>query len=1748
MAKTLSPLPPTATVINATCMFRVADVYAGSRTDGIQAVLLAYPILTQWNTLTVTWNTRPTVSTEALDFETFYSTGSETYIYYDITRLAQDWYHGSDNYGFALKVSGTADGCVKLYSSDRSGVGYKPKLTIEYRDTKGLDDRWTFASQSVGEAGAGYVNGFNGNLVYVHHDKTTKGSILPVTVSHVFNAANANEEFSSLMPVGKGWKLSVQETITQETIDTATWYRYSDGDGTDLYFMEQSSSVYVSEDGLGLTLTFGSNDKQFCLTDDYGNKKYFNTSGNLSSIEDVNENVKTFTYSSDKLTSISYTPNGSSTPATQLTFDYYTNGAVKTITDGLDSTDYVTFKYSSDYNGNYSTSAPSGYLRSITYSKGGGTTISYNSDGMVSYVKDNSTERALVYAYASHTYTATDNTQVTVCRVSRVTENGFDSDIIDWPAGQSVRFTYGDKSFQVRTSGTNDAIDDSDDLLTTYLFDNEGKEICTYTGNVYSSAVYGASNTKYEPTEQGSRKNGKITSYSAKGANAFNLLTNGNLESSSGWTNAASGSGYSSSFSAADSFLGNKSLKLYSTFGGTGYTERSATVSIPSSGTYTFSAYVKTDSLTLSSGGGASILLDGTESEIIGTETNTSIQNGWRRISVTKTFASSGTKTLKLRLKNIRGIAYFDCLQLEKGEAPSGFCLTQNGHMELQNSWTGVSSYPIDANRGPSVCLSGNPDAANCASQTVQLNIPKETTLLLSGWGRAASARTGEDDNGKERSFRLTVRLHYTDNTTEDQHAEFNPDQTAWQFTSAAIIPKEDVDYAEIFLRYDYNVNSAYFDDVCMTVEPAQTYTHDANGNVESATDALGNLTDPGYTGVDLTSLTLPVGSSYVYNYDTNHQVTSVIKTENGNEQTTDYVYDAFGNPTSATLTVEGYTGLMCESATYSSDGNDLLSVTDMLNGTTSYTYDSITKLVSAIEDANSHRTGYVYDSRYRIQKIYNDKDSDGVADSNEESVLYNYTLNELSGIQTATTGYTLQYDPFGNLKSVKAGNQTLASYTYGLYNGKIQRITYGNGSYEEYTYDHLDRVKTVKYNGDSSKTQTFVYTSEGNVYSITDSVAGILYLCEYDSLGRLIRGRQMKTSDGSVILETENRYDGYGRAAGSETALGSKTISYGIAYETGSDRVSSVSLSSIAGSASIGYTYDVFDRLTEKTATLSGGSHSLTETYGYYSYVSGGTNRLTPLINSVTLKKDGTGTATYSYLYDQSGNITAVFENNYLVHSYEYDSLGQLTRENDAYAGKTWVYSYDKAGNFVYKDEYAYTAGTLSNCLGFDYYLYSSSSWGDLLTEYDGTAITYDAIGNPLNWRNATGLTWNGRKLTQATFNSMDSVAYTYTADGTRTRKVYNSGTMMESHIHDYVLDGGKILYEKYQISAMGGGLTHHLYYFYDGNGSIAGLEYDGTPYYFQKNLQGDIVRICDGNGNTVVQYRYDAWGNVLSVSGSLANTLGQINPFRYRGYYYDTETGFYYLQTRYYDPKVGRFLNADSIIGANDGIVININLYSYCDNEPVFRLDSDGTSWKSLWDGFKKAVRSILHGGNTVARSFGIDTAACGAYFLGMKKDRNGIYHATFDCWQRYFGYNEGYDFMFDIGTSMKTRHFTFSYSGKQYRFWMWKGDYINLGAGAELGIYYYGALGHWLVDQSKAQGMSIKLIYKGNTIVSYGAGTWWITGFNPEYQNVKANELTALFQVTFNNPTMYEAFRDSKPAGWKFINRTLTAKYSF
>ena len=127
---------------------------------------------------------------------------------------------------------------------------------------------------------------------------------------------------------------------------------------------------------------------------------------------------------------------------------------------------------------------------------------------------------------------------------------------------------------------------------------------------------------------------------------------------------------------------------------------------------------------------------------------------------------------------------------------------------------------------------------------------------------------------------------------------------------------------------------------------------------------------------------------------------------------------------------------------------------------------------------------------------------------------------------------------------------------------------------------------------------------------------------------------------------------------------------------------------------------------------------------------------------------------------------------------------------------------------------------------------------------------------------------------------------------------------------------------------------------------GSVIGFQYNNTPYYFQKNIQGDIVSIVNAMGVKVVEYTYDAWGKLLTTTGTMVSTIGTYNPFRYRGYYYDSETGLYYVSSRYYDPEIGRWINADGFVSTGQDIT-GYNMFAYCGNNPVNRKDPTGQFW---------------------------------------------------------------------------------------------------------------------------------------------------------------------------------------------------------
>ena len=249
----------------------------------------------------------------------------------------------------------------------------------------------------------------------------------------------------------------------------------------------------------------------------------------------------------------------------------------------------------------------------------------------------------------------------------------------------------------------------------------------------------------------------------------------------------------------------------------------------------------------------------------------------------------------------------------------------------------------------------------------------------------------------------------------------------------------------------------------------------------------------------------------------------------------------------------------------------------------------------------------------------------------------------------------------------------------------------------------------------------------------------------------------------------------------------------------------------------------------------------------------------------------------------------------------------------------------------------------------------YSNSAWPDKATFYNGNDITYDASGNPTSLDGAT-LQWeNGRWLKSYSKGAVTST-YTYDSNGIRVSKYSSNSEKYTGENRDYTTVDGRITSEYVSGGGMGiASYDYRVYYRYDENNSPIGFDLtkDGTTstYTYEKNVQGDIVGIIsDSTRRRVVTYVYDAWGKLLSTSGSAASTVGKYNSLRYRGYYYDSETGYYYLQSRYYDPSYKRFINADEpelISYLTQASTLGGNLFAYCENNAVMGYDPSGYVW---------------------------------------------------------------------------------------------------------------------------------------------------------------------------------------------------------
>ncbi len=258
-------------------------------------------------------------------------------------------------------------------------------------------------------------------------------------------------------------------------------------------------------------------------------------------------------------------------------------------------------------------------------------------------------------------------------------------------------------------------------------------------------------------------------------------------------------------------------------------------------------------------------------------------------------------------------------------------------------------------------------------------------------------------------------------------------------------------------------------------------------------------------------------------------------------------------------------------------------------------------------------------------------------------------------------------------------------------------------------------------------------------------------------------------------------------------------------------------------------------------------------------------------------------------------------------------------------------VYSYNYTysnGNITQKT-YAVNGGTPTE---FNLSYNSTANWKDQAVTINGENIVYDVIGNPTQYRGAT-LTWeNGRQLKSYTKDEQ-TLTFDYDSEGKRIKKTLPNGVYYEYIYSDGVLTSVK-------SSDFGVNFT----YITDESGNYIGFKNYNTMYYFVRNLQNDVVAITDANGNVIVRYEYDPWGVPTIIADGENYSIGYANMIRYRGYFYDVETGLYYLQSRYYDPSTGRFLNADAVVSGVGGDVIGGNMYAYCFNNPINMEDPSG------------------------------------------------------------------------------------------------------------------------------------------------------------------------------------------------------------
>lgn len=1501
------------------------------------------------------------------------------YNYIDITNLVKKWYSGEKNNGFMLKFYNEVynEKCKEYYMFSKNNTmseDPKPALVITYRNQNGINDYMTYNDITSTSYNC-FINNYNGNITSIFPIAELKDQNDSMLLNIIYNTNDVvlNEYESSNLGIAKGWKFNFEQRLYIEVISEKECLKYLDNTGTIHYFYyDDEIKKYKDEDGLNLTI-FKENDFYFMLDLDKNKYKFGKIESNhnfftLLSILNRNNIETTFTYNTLNLTginndslgniSISYTENGVVVtrlgqnnilkivnnklteikfPDYNVYFEYNENDCIQCITD-VDNT-----KCSFEY---YDKSFKIKKVCQLSSTGIEGESLSFQYKFNTTSVVD---EIGKKYVYIFNNLGKTIST-VAYSKNDTLKESfGFSSEYVENSIGNTNNkktsqtmplkyinnlLKYGDFSNNNRNFSIGDCLLEADEhgqnRLKVSIGENNVFNYTPATADYYTLSFSLKSNSLHDipvrlytiVNEMGVHKDGfsinkdevkdEYVMYSISGyfnagetiyldlyvieanntyikyfqlekgkvANMQNLVTNSDFSHSlTDWNisgfNSDDGQELTNFYEVVNIFPNETALKIKSNPKGSISLFKNFDIPGQKGDVYYLSFWYKNQGYI------------GNGDYYVGNSANLCFYN---------VNEEEGIEPYIIKLnKNPDEWQFFSSTFVAETDYDS-FALNIVSQFEANNLY--ITNFTLVKEFGEVFIkydTEGNiismsdykmlSDENEYQDNNLVSTITKKKQIIGYEYNNNNDLIAGYSDSGIDKryyydSFGNEIKTVICSHNKDDLNISGNYNIRLYGHEKyLSYNPKT----KKIIIK-DFECNKNTFK---ITKEERYKISPIIIDNY-----FINIVNNELYLSKTPFEFDLELNSDHSFKFKCNINsntkyvkvdgYNNVVITDNEKEASKFYLEDINNKK------------IIKSEIKYSEDGKEIVAYVDSLGNKTLFEYDEVTGMKKAVI-RNNQTTNYKYNDNYQVSEI----------ELNNRNIIFEYNSKKLmSNIITNNTKYHFDYDDFFRKNKIYINDQLFLEHEYLSNNGNLSKTTYSNGKVIKYEYDDFDRITRIIF---EDYDQRYYYNNKGKIGRIEQG--NIINNYQYDFYDRIVRS-SVKEEGQTTDFRITSKYDNASNLIKKNYSFENKNKD--ITYNFNSHNIiESVDF----GDFQENNTYDYLGRLTNKTISNI--------TYGY-SYLSNGNN------TSMYVKDYSINEEKYEYMYDNNYNIIEIKKDGEIIKSYTYDELNELVCEVD-YANEYKItYNYDVNGNMLQKNKYSLN-DTLIETSNFGY---SHSYLKNALTSFDGKAIEYDSIGNPISLDNYRLIWKNGNKL-MSIYNDENTINYSYNVNNLRDKKTINN---IETK---YYYDDSDLIAE---ISN-----NQIIYFIRDEFRSLIGFELNNTRYFYKKNMMNDIIGILDSTGSQIADYNYDTWGNIISIKDNNGNIITDSshialkNPFRYRSYYYDEETGLYYLNERYYSPKICRFLNQDTYVGASQDI-LSYNSYIYCSNNPIFYSDSKG------------------------------------------------------------------------------------------------------------------------------------------------------------------------------------------------------------